>query len=81
MRQFPVVDFYSYTAAGKRWIAGEWLSEIFLALAFKIGQWRGVVILSAITIAAIIATLWFLLTAESSFFCRDRMDDINSVCN
>src|SRR5262245_45716920 len=59
--QFPVVDFYSYTAAGNRWITGEWLSEIFFALAFNIGHWRGVVILSAITIAAIIATLCFYL--------------------
>ena len=65
--QFPVVDFYSYTAVGKRWIAGEWLSEIFFALAFNIGQWRGVVILSAITIAAIIATLSFYLLRNLRF--------------
>jgi hypothetical protein len=65
--KFPVVDFYSYTAAGTRWIAGEWLSEVFLALAFKIGQWRGVVILSAITIAAVIATLSFYLLQNLRF--------------
>jgi len=65
--QFPVVDFYSYTAAGNRWIAGEWLSEIFFALAFNIGHWRGVVILSAITIAAIIATLCFYLLRNLRF--------------
>jgi hypothetical protein len=65
--QFPVVDFYSYTAAGKRWIAGEWLSEILFALAFKIGHWRGVVILSAITIAAIVATLSFYLLRNLRF--------------
>jgi hypothetical protein len=65
--QFPVVDIYSYTAAGKRWIAGEWLSEIFLALAFKFGQWRGVVILSAITIAAVVATLSFYLLQNLRF--------------
>ena len=65
--QFPVVDFYSYTAAGRRWIAGEWLSEILFATAFKIGHWRGVVILSAITIAAIVATLSFYLLRNLRF--------------
>jgi hypothetical protein len=65
--QFPVVDFYSYTAAGKRWIAGEWLSEVLFALAFNVGQWRGVVILSAITIAAILATLGFYLLRHLRF--------------
>lgn len=65
--KFPVVDFYSYTAAGTRWIAGEWLSEVFLAIAFKIGQWRGVVILSAITIATVIATLSFYLLQNLRF--------------
>ena len=65
--QFPVVDSYSYTATGKRWIAIEWLSEIFLALAFKIGEWRGVVILSTIAIATIIATLCFYLLRNLRF--------------
>jgi hypothetical protein len=65
--QFPVVDFYSYTAAGERWITGEWLSEIFFALAFTIGHWRGVVILSAITIAAIVAILSFYLLQNLRF--------------
>ena len=65
--QFPVVDFYSYTAVGKRWIAGEWLSEILFALAFNVGEWRGVVILSAITIAAVIATLSFYLVRNLRF--------------
>jgi hypothetical protein len=59
--RFPVVDSYSYTAIGNRWIAIEWLSEIVFALAFKISEWRGVVILSAIATASIIATLCFYL--------------------
>src|SRR5215467_11071330 len=65
--QFPVVDFYSYTAAGTRWIDGEWLSEIFFALAFKVGQWRAIVILSAILIAAVIAILSFYLLQHLRF--------------
>jgi hypothetical protein len=65
--KFPVIDFYSYTAAGTRWIAAEWLSEVLLALAFKIGHWRGVVILSAVMIAAIIATLSLYLLRNLRF--------------
>ena len=45
--QFPTVDFFSYTAAGKPWIATEWLSEIFFATAFKFGGWHAVVVLAA----------------------------------
>jgi hypothetical protein len=65
--QFPRVDLYSYTVAGTRWIAGEWLSEILLALAFNIGEWRGVVIVSVITIAASIAILSFYLLQNIRF--------------
>jgi hypothetical protein len=59
--QVPTVDFYSYTAAGTRWISTEWLSEIFFALSFKIGEWRGVVILGALACAAIVAIICFYL--------------------
>jgi hypothetical protein len=65
--RFPVVDFYSYTAAGTRWIDGEWLSDVFFALAFDIGQWRGVVILSAILIAAVIGILSIYLLQNLRF--------------
>src|SRR5215470_5863128 len=57
----PSTDFYSYTAFGKRWISGQWLSEILFALAFNIAQWRGVVILSIISCSAITVLLWIYL--------------------
>ena len=58
----PVVDSYSYTAIGERWIAVEWLSEVIFSLAYRIGEWRGVVILSTVLCSAIVATLcWYLL--------------------
>lgn len=59
--QVPTVDFYSYTAVGKRWISTEWVAEILLALSFWIGQWRGVVILSALACGVIIAVICFYL--------------------
>ena len=45
--QFPTVDFFSYTAAGKPWITTEWLSGFFFAAAFKFGGWHAVVFLAA----------------------------------
>jgi hypothetical protein len=53
----PVVDSYSYTASGQRWISGQWLAEIIFYLAYRLGEWRGIVILSTLLCAAIIATL------------------------
>jgi hypothetical protein len=63
----PTVDFYSYTAVGQRWISTEWLSEVLYALAYRIGEWRGVVILSAISCAAIVAIICFHLMANLRF--------------
>jgi len=65
--QVPTVDFYSYTAVGTRWISTEWLSEILFALSFKIGGWHGVVILSALACAAIVAIICFYLVRNLRF--------------
>jgi hypothetical protein len=65
--QVPTVDFYSYTAVGKRWISTEWLAEIFFALVFKIGEWRGVVLLSALACATMIAIVCFYLLQHLRF--------------
>ncbi len=65
--QFPTVDFYSYTAYGKPWISTEWLSEIFYALAYKLGGWRAVTILAAISSAAIVGILCFYLLRHLRF--------------
>ena len=65
--QVPTVDFYSYTATGKRWISTEWLSEIFYAIAYRIGEWRGVVILSSLSCATIVAILCFYLVRHLRF--------------
>jgi hypothetical protein len=65
--QFPTVDVFSYTAAGNRWISTEWLSEILYAVALKLGGWRAVVDLAAITCGAIIGTLCFYLLRTLRF--------------
>jgi hypothetical protein len=40
-------DPFSYTFAGARWDAHEWLAEIAMALAFKSGGWSGLLFLFA----------------------------------
>jgi hypothetical protein len=41
----PATDPFSYTAAGKLWIAHEWLSEVLMASAYLAAGWAGVVLL------------------------------------
>jgi hypothetical protein len=47
-------DPFSYTFAGARWDAHEWLAEILMALAYRSGGWSGVLLLfaSAASLAA-----------------------------
>jgi hypothetical protein len=58
-RQLPTVDIYSYTALGKPWIATDWLSELLLATAYRLGGWRAVVDLTAFGCAAITGILCY----------------------
>ena len=58
------VDPFSYTFAGKPWQVHEWLSEILLALAYRISGWSGIVLLSA---AAFAATTGLLLSYLGRF--------------
>ena len=43
-RAAPHVDPFSLSMAGAPWIAHEWLSEVLLTLAFRLGGWSGVVL-------------------------------------
>jgi hypothetical protein len=45
--RFPSVDTMSHTFAGQPWMAKEWLSQVMLALALRIGGWSGVAVLTA----------------------------------
>lgn len=46
-RAVPAVDPFSYTFRGREWHAHEWLSEVFMAWAFRGGGWAGVAVLMA----------------------------------
>ncbi len=41
----PLVDPFSFTFAGRPWVAHEWLSELLMALAYRLGNWPGVLML------------------------------------
>ncbi|MGE5564658.1 MAG: hypothetical protein ACM3YN_00655 [Parcubacteria group bacterium] len=53
-------DPFSYTMPGAPWHTHEWLSEIFFALAYKVGGWSAVVMLGGLTtgLAAFIMGRW-----------------------
>ena len=57
----PRVDAFSYTFAGQPWIAKEWLSQVFLALAYDIGGWNGVLLLAALSAVASLALVYFAM--------------------
>ena len=41
----PRVDPFSFTFAGKPWVAHEWLAEVLMALAYRAGGWDAVLAL------------------------------------
>jgi hypothetical protein len=43
----PTVDTFSFSAAGRPWMAQEWLSEVILALAYRYAGWNGLMVLTA----------------------------------
>ena len=48
----PRADPFSYSMPGAPWTAHEWLSEVLLALALRVGGWSGVVLLTGAAAAA-----------------------------
>jgi hypothetical protein len=55
----PHADPFSHSMAAQPWTAHEWLSEVLLTLAFHLGGWSGVVLLTgaAVALAALIVGL------------------------
>lgn len=59
-RAVPTVDPFSYTFAGKPWVAHEWLSEVLMALVYRAAGWSGI----AVLFASAVAGMFFLVGAE-----------------
>ena len=53
----PLTDPFSFTYAGKPWIAHEWGSEVLMALAYLAGGWSGVVLLIGVAAGAAYAMI------------------------
>jgi hypothetical protein len=53
----PLNDPFSFTFAGKPWIAHEWGSEVLMALAYLAGGWSGVVLLIGVAAGAAYAMI------------------------
>ena len=53
----PTTDPFSFTAAGRPWVAHEWLSEVILAGAYALGRLPGVMLVCAGAMAAAIAII------------------------
>ena len=51
-RTVPSADPFSHSMLGAPWTAHEWLSEVLLAIAFRLGGWSGVVLLTGAASAA-----------------------------
>ncbi|MEJ0013852.1 MAG: hypothetical protein WDM94_14840 [Bauldia sp.] len=58
---FPHADPFSFTFAGKPWIAKEWLSQIAYAEAYRLSGWTGVVVIAASAIALAFGLLTWAL--------------------
>lgn len=61
----PVLDTFSYSAAGQPWMAQEWLSEVLLALAYDWAGWNGLMILTAAAAAATIGLFAFYVARRA----------------
>ncbi len=57
----PRVDPFSFTAAGRPWVAHEWLWELGVFRLYRLGGYRAAVLLSAIIVTLAYAILYRLL--------------------
>jgi hypothetical protein len=57
---WPTVDAYSFTVPGSAWIAYEWLGEVVMAIAARLGGMAGLaVLLALLAIAISLLTYWY----------------------
>ncbi|TAJ34615.1 MAG: hypothetical protein EPO67_05820 [Reyranella sp.] len=63
-RAVPTVDPFSFTFLGQPWIAKEWLSQLLMATAFKLGGWGGLTMLAAAALAVSFALMLRLLLRD-----------------
>jgi Tfp pilus assembly protein PilF len=57
----PTHDVFSYTAQGNTWITHEWLFEVLMFLAYKLGSLTGVILLKTLIVAFGFLFTWLTL--------------------
>jgi hypothetical protein len=67
-RAFVRDDIFSYRKYGEPWVAWEWLYDVALSLANRLGGLRGVVLLSGVVLAATFRKLLDTLLARKTNF-------------
>lgn len=62
----PHTDPFSFTFRGSPWTAHEWLAEVLMAGAFRLGSWAGLSLLTAFAVALVmlIAGAWLRRALE-----------------
>jgi len=63
--RFPETDAFSFTVAGQPWISTEWLGDVLMAFATRMGGLRGLEALLLILGAAVVTALYVLATLRS----------------
>jgi hypothetical protein len=56
-RQVLAVDVFSHTYAGRPWLSHEWLAEVVMAFASRVGGWNGMLILCGAAAAATVGVV------------------------
>jgi len=56
--QVPLTDPFSFSAYGQRWIAHEWLGEVFMGAAYNLAGFTGLALLVVLAISALVLILW-----------------------
>jgi hypothetical protein len=64
---FPRTDIYSFTKAGEPWLSTSWLAQVLYAKTYELAGWAGPIVLAAISIAATLALLAFILGRRIPF--------------
>jgi hypothetical protein len=67
-RALPAVDTYTFTVAGQPWLDQQWLAQVVMATAYRLGSWTGLVVLRAVLVGVAFGLLFDL--------CRRRAGSI-----
>ena len=63
--RWATTDPYSYTSAGAPWLASEWLGEVLLAAAYRLGGLRGLEALLIVLGSVVMVALYAFATLRS----------------